>query len=331
MEDQNDIAYYVYGYKIDYFRLLFRDVESRRNFRYIDDPVRVYCKNEITKFLYLVCKHPRINKLFGNIVSHMWEEYYVPKLDNFGEKVCFIFFMRWLKPSNRFIFEKIKSTYPKAKIVIYFEDLYSTGVNSLDYSIINDFSDLVISYDQEDASRHGFEYHPTFMTTLNEVDAKNIQAKNDVSYIGAAKHRYDEIVKAYDIMTEMGHSCDFIVSRLLKGQKKFNGIHYISYLIPYTEYLKRTLHSKYILELMQDGASGYTLRTWEAILYHKALITNNKAILKAPFYNPEQFIYFENVEDLRQLKIPDNYHACDSHFCPSSSDFLNFIKNSISW
>ena len=42
-----------------------------------------------------------------------------------------------------------------------------------------------------------------------------------------------------------------------------------------------------MLEIMQQGGHGYTLRYCEAIAMGKKLATNNPEIEKAPFYNKE--------------------------------------------
>ena len=55
--------------------------------------------------------------------------------------------------------------------------------------------------------------------------------------------------------------------------------------IPYTEVQKKIINSKAILEVMQDGQNGYTLRTMESLFFSRKLITDNKAIMEAPFYN----------------------------------------------
>ena len=119
-----------------------------------------------------------------------------------------------------------------------------------------------------------------------------------MTFCGAAKKRYSSIIQSYKVFKEAGLRCDFMVSRLLPGQNKIAGIDYIKYLISYKDYLRHVMRSDFILEIMQGNATGYTLRTWEAILYDKVLLTDNKAILKAPFYNKDQFIYFEKPEDI---------------------------------
>lgn len=322
------IKFFIYGYRIDYFKFLFKETINSSNITYFDDPVSKNCKNPLKKGLYYLYRNQRIREILLMNNSSFWKRYTIPNLKNSGDYTCFIFFMRWLKPDNRFIFENIKCKYPKAKIVVYFEDLYETGIGSLDYSIIKEYADLVISYDKEDAIKYEFEYHSTFMSYLKEIGEK-IKPINDISYIGASKHRYKEILKVYDIFIDKGLSCDFVVFRLNKNQAKIKGIKYIKHLIPYTTYLKRTLQAKCILELMQQGASGYTLRTWEALMYNRILITNNKSILNASFYNPSQFIYFETPEDLKKITLPTVFPSRKPIKYPSPTDFLNFVKDKL--
>ena len=49
---------------------------------------------------------------------------------------------------------------------------------------------------------------------------------------------------------------------------------------------------------MQQGGHGYTLRTCEAIMYDKKMITNNPEIKNAVFYSPERISVFEDVSEI---------------------------------
>lgn len=67
----------------------------------------------------------------------------------------------------------------------------------------------------------------------------------------------------------------------------------------YKDTLKDMASSNCILELVTPNQSAtYTLRDYEAIIYNKKLLTNNKDIFKFPFYNKEYMKYFEDIEDV---------------------------------
>ena len=66
--------------------------------------------------------------------------------------------------------------------------------------------------------------------------------------------------------------------------------------MPYEENLKRINKTRCMLEIMQKGGHGYTLRYCEAIAQGKCLITNNPEIANAPFYSPERISVFGDVD-----------------------------------
>ena len=81
---------------------------------------------------------------------------------------------------------------------------------------------------------------------------------------------------------------------------------------------------------MQKAAVGYTLRTWESLLYDKILLTDNDSIKEAPFYDPMRIFVFKNIEDidiekLRKIKIEEPF---DSESI-SPVRFFCYIENSI--
>lgn len=57
--------------------------------------------------------------------------------------------------------------------------------------------------------------------------------------------------------------------------------------LTYQEYLEHLASSDAILDVLQDGQEGMTLRVMEALFHHKKLITTQKAIMKAEFYHPD--------------------------------------------
>lgn len=60
--------------------------------------------------------------------------------------------------------------------------------------------------------------------------------------------------------------------------------YYITQRISYPDMLDRVKASRCLLEVIRGDNSGWTLRTMEALIYGKKLITTNKHIIEAPFY-----------------------------------------------
>lgn len=68
---------------------------------------------------------------------------------------------------------------------------------------------------------------------------------------------------------------------------------------------EETLHwigrSKCLVEILQEGQSGSSLRTLEALFYGKKLLTNNRTIVSEPYYDQQRVFILDrdNPADLR--------------------------------
>lgn len=81
--------------------------------------------------------------------------------------------------------------------------------------------------------------------------------------------RENEFLVSHDI------KCDFHIFEVNEKEKRYsNGINYNKWL-PYKEVLKRMHRSRCVLEILQKPGEGPTLRSTEAIVYNKKIITND--------------------------------------------------------
>ncbi len=68
--------------------------------------------------------------------------------------------------------------------------------------------------------------------------------------------------------------------------------------LPYMEVLKRELYSVCIPDITQADPSALTLRPYEAVVYNKKLLTNNRNIKQFKYYDERYMRYFETAEDI---------------------------------
>lgn len=68
--------------------------------------------------------------------------------------------------------------------------------------------------------------------------------------------------------------------------------------IEYPQLLKEIQKSSCILDFTQTRQSGFTLRPYEAVVYNKKLLTNNKRIFEFQFYDERYMRYFEQIDDI---------------------------------
>lgn len=320
--------FYIISYPADYLSFMFHDLTKLNNVEYIIDLNSFYLHSNLTRFLYRIHTNGRINRFIKLPFRNYWRKFLYSDEQYPGRQPVFIFLMRWLKPTNNYLFELLKRRIPSAKIVIYFEDLVATGLNSLDYSIIDKYADLVISYDKNDAIKYGYEYYPSFMSNIVESAQSTLENSN-ICFYGTDKGRGTEICQIYNHCIQNGYNCDFGIYK--SQHRKLNGIKYLRRMMPYGSYIKHINKSDFILEIMQERAMGYTLRCWEAIILNKKLLTNNTAVVSAPFYDPAQFGVFEDASEIpllmQKMTAPIKKNPYLNKIAPIN--FLDFIISKI--
>lgn len=156
------------------------------------------------------------------------------------------------------------------------------------------FEKIFAIFDETDISNRGFKRINAIYSKRNISPFQN--AKSDCFFVGLAKDRQEQLEEIYDAIVKNGYKSDFTIVN--PDLTKKNGINYITRFMDYNEYLQHVVGSKCIIEVLQGVQKGMTLRTFEAIVYGKHLITNNSYIKEYPFYNEKYMHYFEDINDL---------------------------------
>jgi hypothetical protein len=74
---------------------------------------------------------------------------------------------------------------------------------------------------------------------------------------------------------------------------------YSSYLT-YLENLQNVIASRCVVDIVQDGQYGLTIRVFEAAVYQKKLLTNNKTILETDLYNKNN-VFILDYDDIETI------------------------------
>lgn len=295
----NRYNFVILGSKNEIFKTSFKDVLCQENVCYIDDDVLQ--ESFICRLLHRFCFSSLTNKFIHTPFENVWNRFKIKF--SFAEKktLCFVIMSNWIRNSNggTEIVSYLRRHYPGCKVVWFAQDILKTIRNPftkklVDVEKLKKKTDLVISYDMEDARKYGLEYHPTVLSKVPILVEKKYQS--DVFFIGKSKKRLDLLVEISKGLKNYGVNCNFMVLGIPKEeQKEPEYIHYIEKPLTYAENLYYAQNAKCLLELMQPDAVGYTFRTSEALLYGKKLVTNNIIIRKAPFYNEDGIIVLEEL------------------------------------
>lgn len=153
----------------------------------------------------------------------------------------------------------------------------------------------IYTFDPQDAKCYHFRYLNQvyrFPETTNKV-LKTKENISDIFYIGKDKKRNDELARLYSLFSDAGAVIDFYIykDKRTKELQVLKGFYYNAPLA-YSKVLDRIQQSICMLEILQKGQTGVTLRTLEALSLEKKLITNNKTIKLYDIYNPKNILVY---------------------------------------
>lgn len=158
----------------------------------------------------------------------------------------------------------------------------------------------VCTFDRGDAEEFGFDYvgqvyHCADDFTMAETDSP----KTDVYFIGADKRRAAILADLLSDLKNEGLDCKF---QLLKDKHSRPDDYeilkecWIDRPLSYDETLENIRNSKCLLEIVQSGQQGVTLRAMEALFFNKKLITDNAGIKKEEFYRPDNVYILDDPD-----------------------------------
>lgn len=154
----------------------------------------------------------------------------------------------------------------------------------------------VYTFDEGDAKNYGFGllnqiYRSPRPGELEETECDNNRC---VFFVGTDKQRSGKLARLSESFEIAGIKCDFHILRDKKTCEEATlQKYYSSRLVEYPEYLRRLRQSACMLEILQEGQSGMTVRTLEALFFGKKFITNNQGARDFPFYHPDNIFILD--------------------------------------
>ena len=259
-----------------------------------------YPHTYLEKKLYKVHFSDRVNNIIELPFKEIWIDrrinYYskiLSNMDTDNEKLCFILFSDCLQLEQYGFSKKLKTKFPDCRIVYYFQDLISQDVSKQVFiKNIPSQIDLVYTFDYADAENYGLEFHDIPYSYPQKESCENVQY--DISFVGAAKNRLNDIIAVYEKLKKQNLKSFFYIVGADDKAKESGQDFVYGPPLKYYDYLKIVEKSKCILEIMQKEGTGSTIRLGESIMYDKLLISNNKALKKSAFYNPQYMLCIDD-------------------------------------
>lgn len=190
----------------------------------------------------------------------------------------------------------LRSTYPKLVMLFEFTNVCGKYNNLARLSRVRHLYDHIITFNEADSRRYGFRFQ-NLCYSYCEPEASDFPYA-DLLFIGKNKGRLPLLISIYDRLAGLGLKCRFFVTDISPEQQVSRpGITYEQYM-PYRDVLKHVGNAGCILDILEDNNAYFSLRTYEALMYRKKLITANPEVLMLPIYSPDQMLYIKSLEDI---------------------------------
>ena len=278
-------------------RWMWADAEKRAVLLPNNTPVSNICLVKLKKAHF----SNKCNKYFWLPMKTIWDITCPVKPEMFDlERFNYIIFHSGVKFSPHYI-RKLKQEC-NVQIVLYLPDTLAglnIAHNEKEWARYKDYYliDQVYSFDMEDCKRYGLKFFDFY--SITNVLPYDTPIDTDLFYVGSCrnplrlKQAADVLERVRDVMR-----CDFHMIGVSKDEMhQVDGICF-NHPMAYSDVVKRIQRSCCILELLNPGQHGNTLRFKEAICYNRKLITNNPDVLKSKYYNPRWIHFFNRVEDI---------------------------------
>lgn len=259
----------------------------------------------IKKLKYLIFRHIR-SFMFNRknfAINTLYTKDFLDKIRQIGPEDSVLLFSKNLKD----ILILNKELEPKKFNVCIWDSLCTKSRSRrLQYSYrIHKDKIALYTIDKEDAKNYNFRYVNQFYRDYdgNIEELIDPALKTDMFFIGQDKNRANKILELLNEAEKQQLNPAFFI---LKGKHTTHNERlekcYIEKNVPYNEVLRYIANSKCLVEILQEGQTGMTLRAIEALFFKKKLITNNKYIANEPFYHRNNVYILGDDKERRSLK-----------------------------
>ena len=157
--------------------------------------------------------------------------------------------------------------------------------------------DIVITFAKDDAEKYGFQYCDVLPFRL-PAQEEAVELESDVFFVGKNKGRLNQILSIYETLRNQGLKCKFYIVGVSDEEQKYADDIVYNQPITYEEVLKHVQRTRCILELLQEGCNYVSMKTCEAIHYHKKLLTTNQHANQSSLYNDRYIRIVSKLDDI---------------------------------
>lgn len=157
------------------------------------------------------------------------------------------------------------------------------------------------TFDKNDAQKYGWDLNNQFYFNLKfSLNHKNEEKQVFLACVD--KGRYQIAREIRRTLMKLGVVCDFwLVKQNGKIYDEKDSEWLKDSALSYDVFLEKVQESDIVIDLVQEGQSGITVRILEAIMMNKKIITNNCEIRKSEFYDSQNIYIWNKKNDENQL------------------------------
>lgn len=294
--EMNNIKVFVIEPGGDITSIMLKDLENMENVTVIPRPYTI--NNSVLRFLKKLHYHQKTNRVFEIPCKALWNGFSeLHKLPfDFSDNNIILFNSFALQEYDISVLKKFFSLHSNVKKAVYFSDTINSSVIRKAVDIVNAISfDFIYTFDPNDAEKYGYKYINSLYSKIAGLESHGI--KEDLYFVGENKGRLHELHKIYNLAKKNGVSTSFRILRVNQSDMISNDIVY-NCRIKYLDMLREVQDTNCILDVVQQGQTGTTLRYYEAVCYNKKLLTNNKSLYNLKYYNPNYIQIFDNTDSI---------------------------------
>lgn len=256
-----------------------------------------------------------VNSICPYVFVHQSNRYYFRILKKITYPVDVILVIKGEMISKKTI-ARIRNKFPNAEVMLYLYDSVKNVKGILGKTALYD---RVISFDPDDCKRFGFEFRPLFCSIERETEKKKREAEYDVSFYGTMYGDRFGVIKTVKSYCERKgirfYSFCFLRGKFLfayyfltnKGFRLL-GLDSISFQPKSTEEVADIVSkTKAVLDINDICQRGLTIRTLEALISGRKIITTNESIKEYDLFNEENIYVMDRktpVFPLAFLEVP---------------------------
>ncbi len=190
----------------------------------------------------------------------------------------------------------LKNKFPKARLCFVFSN------PAVDYNVskvksVRGLYDAIITFAKDDAKKYGFSYCDVLPMKL-PPPTSSLEVNNDIFFVGKNKGRLDIIYEIYDKLHSLGLKCLFYIVGVPEGLQRHEEGLVFNTPITYEQVLAHVQQSRCVLEILQEDCHYVSIKTLEALHYHKKLLTTNVFASESSLYEERAIRIVHTMDDI---------------------------------